>query len=69
MSAGKSLQRVVEELRGGGWIYLVDAQGMVHQLTVEHYSDLTAAQLENSRIFTQADAAERFAERRRASRN
>jgi hypothetical protein len=69
MTTGKNFARVAEQLRGGGWIYLVDSQGGIHQLTAEHYAELTGEQLEGSRIFTQPESAERWSGILRAGRN
>jgi hypothetical protein len=66
MTTGKGFARAIEQLRGGGWVFVVDSRGGVHQLTVEHYSELTAAQLEGAEVCLDPDRAERVAERRRA---
>jgi hypothetical protein len=66
---GRNFAAIAEQLRGGGFVFVVDAAGAVHQVALDHYLDLTAEQLRGSRIFTQPADAERFAERIRSKRN
>ena len=69
MTTGKNFARVAEQLRGNGWVWLVDQAGGVHQLNVEGYAALTGDQLKGSRIFFDPARAERHSGILRAGRN
>lgn len=53
----EGLAKVADRLRGGGAIYLVDAGGAIHEMSVEAYVSLGAEQIAGSLVrFTRAGA-------------
>lgn len=57
---GQTLAAVAAKFQADGRIWLVDAAGNTHALDNEAYAQLTAAQLEGSRVFMSEVSAARF---------
>lgn len=64
---GANLQRVVEQLRGGGSVFVVDGAGGIHSLSAEAYAALPASHLEGSVVRLTREAAEEVAKAKKST--